>query len=147
MSRASSDVNSNASEPPESVSVVALDGRLGRAEFADYLAALDRCLEGLRPFAMIVDGSALELGFDDLPGRQWHRIRATRITAFHRGVVFVTGADMSRERVRSLCALQPPGVPYAFVQDRKEAMEWARAQLEGSEQKAERKTVSIMAVS
>lgn len=138
---------SNVSETREGVALFVLEGQLGRAEFDRYLHELDAALAAARPFAMVVDGSAPGLEIAETPNRRWQLSRAIEIGKYHRGIAFVTGT-MTRERVQALYALQPPGVPYAFFSDRAEAVEWARAALDG-EAKAvlgEHKTVPIMSV-
>jgi hypothetical protein len=122
---------SNALEPRESISLFVLGGRLGRSEFNDYLAELDRGLGRGSPFAMIVDGSSPQLEIAELPARSWQLSRATAIAELHRGIAFVTG-PMTHDRVRALYALQPPGVPYGFFASVEEAREWARSALEGT---------------
>ncbi|NVB39547.1 hypothetical protein G6O69_17020 [Pseudenhygromyxa sp. WMMC2535] len=132
----------------ESVRTFELPASVREAEFADYIAALDRCLDDLAPFVMIVDGSNVEGGLEEAPRGAWPRIRATRVTAFHKGVAFVTGPNAGSARVRALCAMQPPRVPHAFFSDRERALVWARQQLESvsSERQNRNKTVSLMAV-
>ena len=131
--------------PRQSVVVFALDQRLGRVEFADYLARLDDCLDRGEPFAMVVDGGDPQLEIGELPGRHWQLPRARKIGMLHRGVAFVAGR-MDSERVRALNAMQPPGVPYAFFAEREEALEWARAAVEGLRDAApDRKTRPLLA--
>ena len=126
-----------------------LPAQLDASAFAEYLAALDRSLDALQPFAMIVDGSKVAGGLEQAPRGAWHRIRTTRLTAFCKGLAIVTGTGKSAERIRVLCTLQPPMIPYAFFSDLEEARSWARGQLEGVpvEQHNRHKTVSLMSVS
>ena len=111
------------------VTVVPVRGPLGETALAEYLAILDRHLESDAPFAMVIDGSEF-VDSPAGPGPEWSRDRVSRIAAVHRGVAFVTGPDMSEERVVALGRLQPPGIPYAFVADREEALQWAQRYLE-----------------
>ena len=136
---------SNSLEPREPISLFVLGGRLGRAEFSNYLAELDRCIERATPFAMIIDGSSPYLEIVEFPTRSWQQSRATAIGLLHRGVAFVTG-PMTNERVRALYALQPPGVPYGFFANVLEARDWARSALYGSGRVASsrRKTEPMM---
>jgi hypothetical protein len=135
---------SNVFETRESVSVFVLSGQLGREEFAAYLHKLDAALAANEPFAMVVDGSDPQLEVVDPPNKRWQLSRAVAIGKLHRGVAFVTGT-MTRERVQALYALQPPGVPYAFFSDRGEAIEWARAVVEGERRTiGQRQTVPMM---
>lgn len=135
---------SNVRETGESVSMFVLGARLGRDEFADYLRRLDAALATDEPFAMVVDGSDPKFEVVDPPNKRWQLSRAMQIGKLHRGIAFVTGA-MTRERVQALYALQPPGVPYAFFTDRTEAIEWARAVVEGERKSVgQRQTVPLM---
>jgi hypothetical protein len=122
---------SNALESREPISLFVLGERLGRVEFSNYLAELDRCLERGTPFAMIVDGSSPMLEIVELPARSWQLSRAAALAKLHRGIAFVTG-PMSHDRVRALYALQPPGVLYGFFASVDEARDWARGALEGT---------------
>jgi hypothetical protein len=135
---------SNVFETRESVSVFVLSGQLGRDEFAAYLRKLDAALAANEPFAMVVDGSDPQLEVVDPPNKRWQLSRAVAIGKLHRGVAFVTGT-MTRERVQALYALQPPGVPYAFFNDRGEAIEWAQAVVDGERRTVgQRQTVPMM---
>jgi hypothetical protein len=135
---------SNLLKTRESVSVFVLGARLGRDEFADYLRNLDAALATDEPFAMVVDGSDPTLELVDPPNKRWQLSRAVAIGKLHRGIAFVTGT-MTRERVQALYALQPPGVPYAFFTDRGEAVEWARAVIDGERRTVgQRQTVPLM---
>jgi hypothetical protein len=135
---------SNLLKTRESVSLFVLGGRLGRDEFADYLRNLDAALATDEPFAMVVDGSDPKLELVDPPNKRWQLSRAVAIGKLHRGIAFVTGT-MTRERVQALYALQPPGVPYAFFTDRGEAVEWARAVIDGERRTVgQRQTVPLM---
>jgi hypothetical protein len=126
---------SNALESREPISLFVLSGRLGRVEFSNYLAEIDRCIERGTPFAMIIDGSSPKLELDELPSRGWQQSRAAALSMLHRGVAFVTG-PMTHERVRALYALQPPGVSYGFFANVSEARDWARSALDGSHRAA-----------
>lgn len=133
--------------PHESVSLLELPEHLSDTEFDAYIAALDSHLDAMKPFVMIVDGSVLNSG-ETMEQSIWHRRRATRIKAFHRGVVFITGLNGTRDRVRLLCQLQPPKVPYAFVSTREEALSWATQRLtRRAERESRRKTVSLRSLS
>jgi hypothetical protein len=135
---------SNLLKTRESVSLFVLGARLGRDEFADYLRNLDAALATDEPFAMVVDGSDPTLELVDPPNKRWQLSRAVAIGKLHRGIAFVTGT-MTRERVQALYALQPPGVPYAFFTDRGEAVEWARAVIDGERRTVgQRQTVPLM---
>ena len=135
------------SKTRESVSVFELGGSLGKVEFADYLANLDAQLAKAEPFVMVVDGTTPQLDLVELPNRRWQVKRAATIGQFHRGIAFVTGT-MTRERVRALYALQPPGVPYAFFTEMSEALAWANRALDGENRKvvSQRKTQPLMSV-
>lgn len=126
---------SSALEAREPISLFVLGGRLGRVEFNNYLAELDRCIADGKPFTMIIDGSSPELELVELPSRRWQQPRAAAIGTLHRGVAFVTGR-MTYDRVRALYALQPPGVPYGFFANVAEARDWARSALDGSPRSA-----------
>jgi hypothetical protein len=138
---------SNMRKTRDSVSVFMLGARLGKAEFADYLRCLDTALDAGEPFAMVIDATSPEFETAEAPNPRWQLKRAATIGKLHRGIAFVTGT-MTRERVRALYALQPPGVPYAFFGERAEAVAWAREALDGEERTAigERKTVPLMNV-
>lgn len=133
--------------PRESIAIFVVGDRLGPVEFKRYLAELDRNIEGGAPFVMVIDGSSAALAVEQLPARSWQLSRAMAIGKLHRGVAFVTGR-MTHDRVRALYALQPPGVPYAFFSELKEAREWARDTLEGAPRamSSERKTMPFMTV-
>ena len=107
--------------------IVTLDvrGPFGNEEFKGYLAFLDRVLERGEAFVLVVDGSAIEPRFPVQPTREWVRTRAWGIQALQRGIAFVKGPDVDGERLRMLCAMQPPGIPYAFVDSLDEAVELA----------------------
>ncbi len=116
----------------EQVVTIELRGPFGGFEFAGYLARLDALLERGEPFAMVIDGSKFEPAFRSLPSREWGLARTKELQALHRGIVFVVGdrsdaegARLSSEDIRALCTMQPPGVPYAFVESRDEAIECA----------------------
>jgi hypothetical protein len=134
---------SNSLDPREPISLFVLGGRLGRVEFSNYLAELDRCIERGTPFAMIIDGSSPSLEIVELPARNWQQTRATAFGTLHRGVAFVTG-PMTHDRVRALYALQPPGVSYGFFTNVSEAHDWARSALDGSARAASRRKTEPM---
>lgn len=136
---------SNSLELGEPISLFVLGNRLGRVEFSNYLAELDRCIGRGAPFVMIIDGSDPNLEIVELPARNWQQSRIAAISTLHRGVAFVTG-PMTQDRVRALYAMQPPGVSYAFVADLAEARDWARSALDGSARSAiaRRKTEPMM---
>jgi hypothetical protein len=136
---------SNSLESREPISLFVLGDRLGRVEFNNYLAELDRCIGHGEPFAMVIDGSSPSLEIVELPPRSWQQTRAAAIGTMHRGVAFVTG-PMTHDRVRALYALQPPGVPYGFFGDVAEARDGARGALDGSPRAAigRRKTEPMM---
>jgi len=138
---------SHVSQPRESISFFSLGERLGKVELAAYLAELDRNIERGAAFAMIVDGSRFAPAHNEPPSRTWQLSRAAAIGKLHRGVAFVTGT-MTHDRVRALCALQPPGVPYAFFAQVAEAKDWVEGALEAAplSRISERKTVPFMAV-
>ncbi len=129
----------------DSVSVFVLQGSLGKDEFAGYLRNLDAKLNAGQPFAMVVDGSDPELDVIEIPNSRWQLKRARAIGHLHRGIAFVAGT-MTRERMRGLYALQPPGVPYGFFNGREEAIAWAQGALdrEHKAQMSRRKTVPFM---
>ena len=133
------------SKSSPSVSVFVLGGCLGEDEFASYLRSLDANLAKGKPFAMVIDGSAPGLGIVEVPNQRWQLSRAQAIGQLHRGIAFVTGT-MTRDRVRALYALQPPAIPYAFFNERAEAMVWAQAALDGEQKVAlsSRKTQPLM---
>lgn len=112
------------------VTVVAVRGPVDEAAVAEYLAVLDRHLDSHAPFVMVIDGSELSDTPSNAEGPEWDRDRVSRIAAVHRGVAFVTGPEMSDERVVTLGRLQPPGIPYAFVADVEEALRWAQRYLD-----------------
>lgn len=131
---------------------IELRGPFGGLEFTNYLARLDQLLDAGEPFAMIVDGSRLEPKLQAAPSREW-LTRAKKLQALHRGVAFVIGPRspedvLSHDRVRALCILQPPGVPYAFVDTRSEAQECVQSWLDAlpAEIRTRQPTMPIMAV-
>jgi hypothetical protein len=137
----------NVREIGETVAMFELGGPLGPDEFSAYLRQLDVSIAGGRPFAMVVDGSHPALELATQPNKRWQLTRAAAIGQLHRGIAFVTGT-MTRERVQALYALQPPGVPYAFFSDRDEAIEWARAAIDGDRKATleDRKTVQMPSI-
>lgn len=112
--------------------IVTLDvrGPFGNEEFKGYLAFLDRLLERAEPFVLVVEGSAIEPHFPVLPNREWVRTRAWAIQQVQRGIAFVKGPQIDGERLRMLCSMQPPGIPYAFVDSMDEAIELATGWLD-----------------
>jgi hypothetical protein len=116
--------------------IVTLDvrGPFGNEEFKGYLAFLDRMLERAEPFVLIVEGSAIEPRFPVMHTREWVRTRAWAIQQTQRGIAFVRGSDIDGERLRMLCSMQPPGIPYAFVDSMDEAVELATDWLDAEPQ-------------
>ncbi|PRQ04280.1 hypothetical protein ENSA5_09290 [Enhygromyxa salina] len=135
------------SSAPESVSVFVLRARLGKAEFTDYLKRLDARIAAGEPFVMVVDSTEPEFEVVEVPNRKWQLERARAIGQLQRGIAFVT-STMTRDRVRALYALQPPGVPYAFFNEADEALAWAAAALDDQREVAisQRETRPIMVV-
>lgn len=122
-------------KPVESrTAIVTLDvrGPFGAEEFKGYLGFLDRLLERAEPFVLVVEGSAIEPRFPVLPAREWVRTRAWAIQKVQRGIAFVKGPQLDGERIRMLCSMQPPGIPYAFVDSMAEAVELATGWLDGA---------------
>lgn len=109
---------------------LALRGPFGAEQFQAYLGFLDRQLERAEPFVLVVEGSAIEPRFPVLPAREWVRTRAWAIQQHQRGIAFVTGPQTSGEHIRMLCSMQPPGIPYAFVNSMAEAVDLARGWLD-----------------
>lgn len=119
---------------------------LSKEVFDDYLRVLDGALEGGKPFSMVVDGSSPPLHLTCSPNPRWQLQRASACGERHRGIAFVTGT-MTRERMQALYAMQVPGVAYAFLPTREEALEWARSAIgpaKQGEDVSERKTVPFM---
>jgi hypothetical protein len=112
--------------------IVTLDvrGPFGKEEFKGYLALLDRLLERGEPFVLVVEGSEIEPRFPVVPPGQWIRTRAWAIQQLQRGIAFVQGPQIDGERIRMLCSMQPPGIPYAFVDSMSEAIELATGWLD-----------------
>ena len=119
----------------------ALDERV----FADYLAMLDARIQAGQPFAMVVDASSSGIALTCRPNPRWQLKRAEPLGRLHRGIAFVTGT-MTRERMQAFYALQAPGVAYAFLATREEALAWAQSAIDGERKAAisERKTVPFM---
>lgn len=120
---------------------------LSHEVFDEYLRILDGALERGKPFVMVVDGSAPPLSLDCRPNRRWQLQRAARCGETHRGIAFVTGT-MTRERMQALYAMQIPGVAYAFLPTREQALEWARGAIDGDKKQAvsQRKTAVMQAI-
>ena len=112
--------------------IVTLDvrGPFGKEEFKGYLALLDRLIERGEPFVLVVEGSEIEPRFPVVPTREWIRTRAWAIQQLQRGIAFVQGPQIDGERIRMLCSMQPPGIPYAFVDSMPEAVELATGWLD-----------------
>ena len=128
------------------VSLFEIGDALNKRMFDEYLSLLDRNIEEAEPFSMVIDGSSPGLALDCTPDRRWQLMRAQPLGQLHRGIAFVTGT-MTRERMQALYAMQVPGVPYAFLPTREEALTWAQTAVRGEEKKAlsRRKTVPFMA--
>ncbi len=117
-------------ESRTSIVTLGLRGSFGAEEFKGYLARLDRLLERAEPFVLVVEGSEIEPRFPVLPAREWVRTRAWAIQQYQRGIAFVKGPQIDGERIRMLCSMQPPGIPYAFVDSMAEAIELASGWLD-----------------
>jgi len=134
-----------ASMSESGVALFELGEALDDQGFADYLAALDRRIEAGEAFSMVIDGTRVQSSPLCRPDRRWQLQRAEALGRLHQGIAFVAGT-MTRERMQVFSAMQAPGVAYAFLASRDEALAWAQRAVDGEPEAAlnERKTVPFM---
>jgi hypothetical protein len=105
-------------------------GRLSADEITQYLADSDALVAGVKQYAIVMDGTRMQLPEAEFVRKQslWIREHTEGMQRLNRGIAFVSRSTVIRGLVRAVMHFQSIPVPYEWFATLEEATTWAAAQ-------------------